>query len=170
MFTFDNEYILKSMLASVRDEGDRIVSLGLATHGDVKNLVGPALQTAIKQATNGIQDKSVLMNTLTILHRDLSSVFLPGDFEKVAGPEVDKLHQMLDLPIESEQEDVKPEVVPEGIDEEEADPLEILSTLENIAYNLGKTGNHKAAYLVERRIRKIEALIVSVDENLIGGD
>ncbi|KKM65179.1 hypothetical protein LCGC14_1493960, partial [marine sediment metagenome] len=48
MFTFDNEYVLKSMLASVRDEGGRIVSLGLASTDDVKRLIEPALHIAIK--------------------------------------------------------------------------------------------------------------------------
>ncbi|KKK48151.1 hypothetical protein LCGC14_3148010 [marine sediment metagenome] len=167
MFTFDNEYILKSMLASVRDEGGRIVSLGLASTDDVKQLIEPALHIAIKLATD-VHDQTIVMNTLTDLHKDLSAVFLPGDFEKIADDEQEQLRQLLELqPEKSEEPEVElEEESDESFEEEPADDQNIeeetidvvYSTLEGIAYNLGKTGNYEAAYLVERKMREFESL------------
>lgn len=184
MFSFDYEYVLKSMLASVRDEGNRVVSLGLATHDDLKGLIEPTIQSAIKRATDGIHDKAILMNTLTDLHRNLSSVFFPGDFEKIASNEQEQLKDLLGLqdeepvakPEENQDEELDTESsesesfeeertgLPDEQNVKEKNPMEVVySTLEHISYKLGKTGDHEAAYLVERKMREIESLVVKGD-------
>lgn len=75
MFTFNDEYTLKLTCDMIRNEKDRIVSMGLATNGDLKRLIDPIIQ----QANN-----ETLLVVLNNLYNNLKSICLHGDFEKLS--------------------------------------------------------------------------------------
>lgn len=157
MFTFNDEYLLKSMMSLVRDESDRIVSLGLAEHDVLKRFVESELHGVINRA-NG--DKGVVLGKLTDLHNGLNSIRLPGDFEKATKSANQQLLDIIGLEPLSETDTVtEPEMQADVEDEDNGseDIKAICSVLERITYELGKNGRHEAAYLVERTLYKIEA-------------
>jgi len=187
MFTFSDDYILKSMWEMVRDEGNRIVSLGLASHDDLKKLIEPAVEKAVKHADGS---KDFLLKSLAELHGSLKAVYLPGDFEK-AGE--DKLDYLLEAPRPTPDKAPAEGVVPEDPEVEGPDPEEevpgdkpeetdpekdldevaeeepegihsVLSVLDTLVYKLGTEGNHEGAYKIERVMRKIERLADSMDK------
>lgn len=189
MFAFNNEYLLKSMIAMVRDEGKRIVSLGLATDDDLRKLSYPIIEIVSK--SEGAED--VLLPALSILYNKLTDVKLPGDFEKVAGindlrlktmwPDTDNLLEQWILrdkeqakyedsekakhkgfkdeekeEDEGQEQDAIDKIIP--LEEEPEDEVitVVCAKLENLAYKLGMSGKHKAAYTVERTMQEIVAL------------
>lgn len=160
MFTFNDEYLLKSMMSLVRDESDRIVSLGLAEHDVLKRFVESELHGVINRADG---DKGVVLGKLTDLHNGLNSIRLPGDFEKATKSANQQLLDIIGLePLsETDTEDTATEPAPQADAEDEDNGSEdikaICSVLERITYELGKNGRHEAAYLVERTLYKIEA-------------
>ena len=185
-YEFNNEYLAKSLMALVRDEGNRIISLGLSSRDNLKKLVESTLQVAVKRASeNG---PNILLKTLSELHNDLSSVKLPGDFKKIAMGMEDKILIVLDIPQEKDKEQIfdipsllnkeeeprtKAETdkikaeTKEKKEEKEDDAIDmdaiketikchIIPKLEKMAYDLGSKGEHKAAYTIERVLRDIE--------------
>jgi hypothetical protein len=158
MFTFNDEYTLKSIISLVCDENDRIVSLGLATHDDLRKLYVPVLRKAIEKTSDNVRDKSAITNALALLHNDLKSVSLPGDFEKIAELLGSSPFDVSEDEGEEEMKEEMEEKLDEYLQDEEEDDMteDLLSTLGNIAYDLGKSGDHEAAYLIERKIRKMK--------------
>ena len=161
----DKEYILRSFIELVRDENSRIVSQRLATSEEAKKLID-SISTAMVQNISTPYD---LIEPLAYVHRNLASVKLPGDFEKVACGMQDAFSIVLDVPVQDEiAEVVSPQagvlVVEE--DEEKKDEKKekkkkvksmVLERLEKIAYSLGNKGQHEAAYVVERAMRELES-------------
>jgi len=190
MFTFSDKYILKSMWEMVRDEGNRIVSLGLATHEDLKKFIKPAVQAATKEAGSG--DEALLI-ALGKLYNDLKSVYLQGDFEKLStaseweaylleaddedDEDEDEEKEKEDEEEEEEKEDDLKEAPPtpeatggaeEAVEKDLAVPeqglVTIYSILEEMAYKRGRVGDHEGAYKIERTIRSIERIASSLDK------
>lgn len=94
MFAFNDEYLIKSMMSLVRDETKRIESLGLAPQEDLRVFIKQAVQQAIDKVTGGADD-SVALETITLLHKNLSAVHLPGDFLKITKSAGEKLSDAL---------------------------------------------------------------------------
>jgi len=162
-FTFNDEYLLKSMMSLVRDESNRIVSLGLATHDVLKAFVETPLHNAIKRVSEDNEDKSVVLKALTDLHNNLNDIRLPGDFEKISSSVEHQLYAAMDVEMPETDETNSTDVVADDVDDYSDDSNDeeikaICSVLDHITYELGKKGNHEAAYLVERTLRKIAAL------------
>ena len=185
----DKKFVVKSLMALVRDESQRIMSLGLASHKELDNLIQPTVQHIIKKAGTNPNSIDVLLGILSDLHTKLASVKLPGDFSVVAADE--SFYNSLDVPYTGEksydlsnlkeepsadpEEDSKEpeekeleETLEEYIATEELDVEEdhaedcggcmycftsaVNTCLKKIAHSLGSSGNHQAAYLVERTI------------------
>lgn len=154
-------------MSLVRDESDRIVSLGLAECDVMKDFVESELREVIKCADG---DKVVVLGKLTDLHSDLNAIRLPGDFEKTTAPTNQQLREAigLELPPEVITDSIDPsdtlavEALADDDEEDEEDGSEeikaICSVLDKITYDLGKQGSHEAAYLVERVKFNIESL------------
>lgn len=140
-FVLDDKYLLESLVALIRDEGNRIVASGLATAEEMNRAAEPILKSAVDNVGNG---KAVL-KVLSTFHHDLSCIKLPGDFEHI---------RVEAEPIVEEE----PVVEPEPEKPEVSDESVVISVLETMAYELGKTGNHDAAYVIERAMRDIELL------------
>ena len=167
MFTFNDEYLLKSMMSLVRSEGKRIVSLGLATEEEVKGFVDPAIRGVLDKFSSSQVDKNVVLGTITDLHQILQSIKLPGDFEQSTLPDDEKICAVIevDIPVEEveivkeddDEDKEETECVLEKDNNDDQMITAICSFLENMVYKLGKEGNHNAAYLVERTMRKITA-------------
>ena len=96
MFTFSNDYLLKSIRELVQDETKRVLSLGLASSNDVEKLANHRLK--------GVTEESAFLAALGALHADLRTVYLPGDFEKLAIT-FEELEEFVDNPEESEKEE-----------------------------------------------------------------
>lgn len=188
----DKKFVVKSLMALVGDEGQRIMSLGLASREELNDLLKPTIQRVIKKAGVSPESMDVLLGILSDLHTKLASVKLPGDFSVVAAEE--KFYEALDVPYTGEKfYDLsslkeKPDVEPEGElkEPEEEELKEILEEyiekekpgaeedhaedcgcmycftsvigtyLKKLAYSLGSSGDHEAAYLVERTIYSIQ--------------
>lgn len=208
----DKKFVVKSLMALVGDEGQRIMSLGLASHEELNDLLKPTIQRVIKKAGTNPESMNVLLGILSDLHTKLVSVKLPGDFAVVAADE--KFYEALDIPYTGEKfhelsglkeegevncpkckgkegegcpvcgglgslEPTHPALEPEEKELEEAleeyiekedseeDHAEdcgcmycftsVINTyLTKLAYSLGSSGDHEAAYLVERAIYSIQ--------------
>ena len=167
----DKQYLLQSMAGLVRDENARIVSLGLATPDEAKKLI-ESVQSALLSDHLDVGPDTII-NALAFVHHNLSTVKLPGDFQKVACGMQDAFCIVVDIPVEKEV--AKIETPQEGIiviepkDEKEdkkskkKEKIEkvkasIIERLEKIAYGLGQKGGHEAAYAVERTIRELESM------------
>ena len=175
-YTFDNKYLLKTFASIVNGEGKRIVLLGLATDDAVRGFVEPSLRTTIEST----DDISIIISALAEIGNDLKSVCLPGDFEKITAGKKKAFYDIIgisqnnDDDDDEEEDEEKPKKKEKSKDkedkkEEEEDDVEdieiiysfvspIVNLLQKMAYNLGNQGNHKAAYAIERKIDKIEAL------------
>ena len=182
----DKTYILQSLMGLIRDENVRIVNQKLATPDEAHKLTYD-VSTSIAhniQSPNVVADD--LVTPLSMFHRHLATVKLPGDFQKVAADLQDTFSIVLE-PIPMEDVDCEravektekplPEhdlesstnthcpscgvglaLVPEELDDTpKKSHAEILARLEKIAYNLGQAGKHEAAYLVERTMHDLEA-------------
>jgi hypothetical protein len=181
-YEFNNEYLAKLFLSLIREEGNRIMSLGLAKNEDLTKLVDSSITLAIKNIKKDNPDS--LLNVLSILHDKLSSVKLPGDFIKVACDMQDKLivifeipeeEHILDVSVPAEEKGVKKVVEKEyedkdgkkivekteGIvdDKDDEEIKKVVAELEEISYKLGKQGKHNAAYEIDRTIRDLELSI-----------
>ncbi len=141
MFEFDDGLLFKSIASLISDEASRIVSLGLACHADMKNWLDHSIGDLNQH------DRDTALGELAETHKTLSAIWLPGDFEKIAIVE----------------EEEKIEEVPEKTSETKTivdNNMSIIrSGLTGIAYKLGSSGNHKAAYLIERALFDIENII-----------
>ena len=94
-YEFNNDYMARLLVDLVRDEGNRILSLGLAKRDDLKALVDTSLSMAIKRV--GIKSPNLLIETLGALHDKLSGVKLPGDFEPAKDDIEHKLIILFDI-------------------------------------------------------------------------
>ena len=180
----DKNFVIKSLMALVGEESQRIMSLGLATHKELDDILEPTVQYAIKKAGLNSNSVDVLLGILSDLHTKLASVKLPGDFSAIAADE--KFYKAIDIPYKGEkfydipgskkqeenldtelEEKELEEVLEEYIESEEEQHTEdcncmycftsIINTcLKKLAYSLGSSGNHEAAYLVERTIHSIQ--------------
>jgi hypothetical protein len=159
-YEFNNEFLAKSLISLVRDEGNRIVKANLATYDNVKSLVQPALELTIDNIN--IYGSGVILNTLSVLHNELRAVKLPGDFHKVSGNIKEQFKIILGYEQELEDDIILDDI---KIIEDTHDTSiiaqnnikkEILRRLSNIVYELGLNGNHKVAYLIERKMHEIE--------------
>jgi len=158
MFTFSNEYIIKSMFEMVRDEGDRIVSLGLATRDDLKNLIEPEVKIASKNADE-------LLVVLGKIYTNLKAVHLSGDFEKLAEPEDVEQYLLETYPKKEEKkEDEEENKEEEAAVPEDEGMFTIYNSLEQMAYRCGMSGDHDSAYKIERTIRDIERIADSLSK------
>ncbi len=157
----DNEYLFKSLIEMVHDENNRIVSSGLASADDIKQLADSVSEGIIKNALSG--EAAIALKDLIKLHKQLSRVKLPGDFVQISA----RLGDTFDVSINmsGEVKEDKAEIKePELSDEDENKDFELikietLAKLEKIAYDLGSKGNHTAAFLVERHINEIKDMI-----------
>lgn len=166
MFAFNDKYLIKSMMSLVRDETKRIESLGLAPQEDLRAFIKQAVQQAIDKVTGGADD-SVALETITLLHKNLSAVRLPGDFLKITKSAGEKLSDALAIDTTAEEldctkdpsveETLKPGERIAGVENQAI--KKICSILDHITYMLGSKGNHEAAYLTEKTRFKIENLI-----------
>ena len=171
MFTFSEDYMVKSMLGMIEDESKRIASLGLATNDEVNDFATPVVKKAFSDAKG---DKDMLLEALAVLHDELRSIKLPGDLDVAAGTKEQKMMSL--MPAQKEQE------APEGTQEEsglegdqgknkedeEEDAIGepggyevVYSSLRDVAYKLASKGDHSGAYSVERIINELDALISS---------
>jgi hypothetical protein len=75
MFTLNDEYTLKLACDMIRNEKDRIVSMGLATSGDLRKWIDPIIRQA--------SDETLLV-VLNDLYNNLKSICLRGDFERLS--------------------------------------------------------------------------------------
>ena len=154
MDIIDNEYLLKALAEMVRDENNRIISAGLATPEDIGRLASYAAEIIAKETNR----PNMLLDTLSVYHKILSAIKLPGDFKEIS-TEVgskeeskNKLDEVLEDVNKKEDENKE-----EGFSEEyEIVVAEVINRLEKIAYNLGSRGNHDAAYMVERCVNEIK--------------
>lgn len=137
-FVLDDKYLLKSLVELIRGEGTRIVSSGLASGQDMKRAVDQTLDTAMKSV--GKPDE--IIHVLSDLHHDLTCVKLPGDFDH--------------LRVEAVEEVIQDEPAVKEI--KQSDESVVISVLETMAYELGKKGNHDAAYIIERAMRDIDEI------------
>lgn len=168
MFEFNNEYLFKSIMSMIKEEGDRIVSMGLVKKDVLRNKVDGKLADIVSEAGS---NQKLMLERLSDLHSSLSEISLPGDFDEFGKASITE--QLSDLVRSGpEQEDdvgqckcAEPEdtTVNSDNDEDKAKELEMFatinSTLESILYKLGKSGDHNAAYLVERAMHRINDMI-----------
>ena len=164
MFTFSDEYLLKTMMSLVRDESNRIVSLGLATQKAIQGFIDPELEFVVRKVPRIAEKKSVVLDKLTEIHNKLAMVRLPGDFEKLSATDDRQILDMIGVDVLADEPET-PDVVcaPEEKQETEDGGNEqvaaVYSFLDDLAYELGRNGNHRAAYMVERTMQKIGELV-----------
>lgn len=169
----NNEYLAKLLASLVRDEGKRIVSSGLANVDELNCLFKNALGKIVKDKS--ALNEKLLLDTLSTLHNDLLKVKLPGDFKDVTEEIDEKLVLILDVSdimgekstscssdisknndesiIEIVLED--PEDEEEGEEDIDKEANEVVSKLQKVAQDLGRIGNHSAAYNIERMIKEL---------------
>lgn len=165
----DKQYLLQSLAGLVRDENTRIVSLGLATPDEAKKLIESVHSTLVDKHIDAGAD--AIIDALAFVHRNLSAVKLPGDFQKAACGIQDAFCIVLDIPVTEETMEVAPPQ--EGVlviepkkdedkekkdEEKEKIKAEIINKLEKVAYSLGQKGAQEAAYAVERTIHELESI------------
>lgn len=156
MNIFDNKELMVDILYdAIRAESQRIVNLELATVAEVKELV----DLPIKKANSAEEGNSTeLIATLSSIYNVLSNVKLPGDF-----PKIEKVADEVNEACHCKVREIKAEPKPVTQQNERIKKAMnlVLSRLEQIAYDLGKNGNHTAAYQVECKMKDIASLIVS---------
>ena len=140
-FVLNDKYLLESLVALIRDEGNRIVSTGIATSNDMNLAAAPILKAAIDH----VGDKESVLKVLSEFHHDLSCIKLPEDFNHIRVEAVE----------EPEQEIIQEEPIVDVASNESI----VVSVLETMAYELGKNGNHDAAYIIERAMRDIGDIV-----------
>jgi hypothetical protein len=167
---FDKQFLLKQLVGMINDEAGRIVSLRLAAPEETGKLIKSIVSGIIGSECESAHD---ILNPLSALHTNLASVKLPGDFQKLACEMQDVLLLVVDAPVEA-IEPKKEVVIEEEKTEEKEDKKDeakedkkfeifelvaknIVEKLNKIAYDLGREGNHAAAYMVERCVGDILA-------------
>ena len=156
MFTFSNDYIQQSIRDMVNREADRIVSLKLATSENINKFVSAHIDEQ-----NG--DQETFIKSLAKVHSSLSEVYLPGDFEKIAG-ELLSSPQPEAQEKQPDEEDAEEKDLSEVATEEPEGLFTVLNSLNSLIYKLGTNGEQEKAYQVERMVGRIEALKASLSK------
>ena len=167
---FDNpSQLMKELFSMIDDEKKRIYSNKLINDEQWASFYGQLSDAIYKNAKD--KNLDAVIDNLFGIHNILKSVKLPGDFEKHA---LEKFYITLDIPYEDymfsdidketgEKENECPECEKEdekcmdcvNIDAQEILAESVNNILQKIADSLGRSGNHDAAYLVERTIHSI---------------
>lgn len=146
-FKPSGQYLLKCLTSLIQEEGNRIVSSGLATYDDLRY----TLEHRIDEAVNKVGNDGEVLKIIAELHHDLTCIKLPGDFG----------HMKVEAKKTEKEESVAPMCVSEK--PQDKDENVVLSTLESMAYELGKCGHHEAAYIIERAMRDIANIVKNAE-------
>jgi ribosomal protein S27AE len=80
----DKTYILQSLMELIRDENIRIVAQRLATSDEAHKLTKDVSTSIARQIQSPNVVTGDLVAPLSLFHRNLAAIKLPGDFQKVA--------------------------------------------------------------------------------------
>lgn len=143
-FALNDKHLVESLIALIRKEEDRIISTGIATSNEMNLAAAPVLEAVVDNVGN----RSDILVTLADFQYDLSCIKLPEDFE----------HIRVKAEVDPDPIVVEPEPKSDLAVDAVSDESIILSVLETMAYELGKRGNHDAAYIIERAMRDIDEI------------
>ena len=114
----DRNYLLQSLGNLIDEEGSRIISQGLASKIETTRLLDDVKLSIIKhikvsnpsRPSDDVRATDEILSSMAFLHRHLSAIKLPGDFQKIAHDVEDAFAIVeLDIPAKDLQfEDVGP--------------------------------------------------------------
>lgn len=131
----DKDFVAESLLSLIEEERDRIVYSNVMSEIDCDNRLRGFIIDLYKNASNSKDD---LVLELTKLYDCMKSV-------KLAGDTFGKIEEEPDQPKENDKSVVTADTIINLV----------VDRLDSIVADLGSSGNHKAAYEVEKTIRNI---------------
>ena len=152
MELFDDRKILADLLyEAIREEGQRIVSTGVATAAEVLDFVNPQIKQSFTTEDEVSDD---FLRALGNVHRKLSTMKLPGDLRPVKKAEAVADDCACHVKVAEPETTDDTAYAKVAIDK-------LVSTLESLIYTAGKFGSHTKALAMERRLNELKRLAES---------